>query len=104
MDKQGHGRLREPRRPRTSPVDYIARRLCSRSRQTSGCSLDPNSGEFGYGIEDYVMRSCTYLVFGDLHGRILPAFRLASAWAREHQTPLDGVLQVGDLGFFPDPS
>ncbi len=50
------------------------------------------------------MRSCTYLVFGDLHGRILPAFRLASAWSREHQTPLDGLLQVGDLGFFPDPS
>src|SRR5438128_823673 len=46
----------------------------------------------------------TYLVFGDLHGRILPAFRLASAWAREHETPVDGLLQAGDLGFFPDPS
>src|SRR5262245_60757539 len=50
------------------------------------------------------MKPCTYLVFGDLHGRILPAFRLASAWAREHNTPLDGLLQVGDLGYFPDPS
>jgi hypothetical protein len=50
------------------------------------------------------MGSFAYLVFGDLHGRILPAFRLASAWAREHETPLDGLLQVGDLGFFPDPS
>src|SRR3954451_24539756 len=50
------------------------------------------------------MSNTTYLVFGDLHGRILPAFRLASAWAREHATPLAGVLQVGDLGFFPDPS
>jgi hypothetical protein len=49
------------------------------------------------------MVAFTYLVFGDLHGRILPAFRLASAWAREHSTSVDGLLQVGDLGFFPDP-
>jgi hypothetical protein len=44
----------------------------------------------------------TYLVFGDLHGRILPAFRLAAVWAREHRTPVAGLLQVGDLGYFPD--
>jgi Calcineurin-like phosphoesterase len=44
----------------------------------------------------------TYLVFGDLHGRVLPAFKLAQAWSREHNTPLDGLLQVGDLGAFPD--
>ncbi|HKB35142.1 MAG TPA: metallophosphoesterase [Gemmataceae bacterium] len=50
------------------------------------------------------MSSATYLVFGDLHGRILPAFRLALAWGREHDERLDGLLQVGDLGFFPDPS
>jgi hypothetical protein len=49
------------------------------------------------------MRPTTYLVFGDLHGRILPAFRLASVWAREHDVKLDGLLQVGDLGYFPDP-
>ena len=46
----------------------------------------------------------TYLVFGDLHGRILPAFRLAAVWAREKATRVDGLLQVGDLGWFPDPS
>lgn len=46
----------------------------------------------------------TILVFGDLHGRILPAFRLASAWARETGVPVSDVLQVGDLGFFPDPA
>src|SRR5436305_5377764 len=51
-----------------------------------------------------IMSATTYLVFGALHGRTLPAFRLASAWAREHGTPLAGLLQVGDLGFFPDPS
>lgn len=44
-----------------------------------------------------------YLVFGDLHGRILPAFRLAQAWSRENDIRLDGLLQVGDLGYFPDP-
>src|SRR5437763_161350 len=40
----------------------------------------------------------TYLVFGDLHGRVLPAFRLAQAWTREHGVALAGLLQVGDLG------
>jgi hypothetical protein len=44
------------------------------------------------------MRPSTYLVFGDLHGRILPAFKLAQAWSREHGVPLTGLLQVGDLG------
>ena len=48
------------------------------------------------------MSAQTYLVFGDLHGRILPAFRLATVWAREHATPVAGILQVGDLGYFPD--
>jgi hypothetical protein len=46
----------------------------------------------------------TFLVFGDLHGRILPAFRFATYWSRENDQPLDGVLQVGDLGYFPDSS
>jgi hypothetical protein len=50
------------------------------------------------------MISCTYLIFGDLHGRVLPAFRLALAWQREHGERLDGLLQVGDLGYFPDAS
>jgi hypothetical protein len=50
------------------------------------------------------MDPTTYLVFGDLHGRVLPAFRLALAWQREHGERLAGLLQVGDLGFFPDVS
>jgi hypothetical protein len=50
------------------------------------------------------MARATYLVFGDLHGRVLPAFQLAQAWAREHGIALSGLLQVGDLGYFPDPS
>lgn len=48
--------------------------------------------------------SATYMIFGDLHGRILPAFRIALAWQREHEELLAGLLQVGDLGYFPDPS
>jgi hypothetical protein len=46
----------------------------------------------------------TYLVFGDLHGRVLPAFKLAQAWSREHGVAVAGLLQVGDLGYFPEPS
>lgn len=49
-----------------------------------------------------IMATHTYLVFGDLHGRILPAFRLAIAWSRDHDIPVTGLLQVGDLGYFPD--
>lgn len=48
------------------------------------------------------MSAATFLVFGDLHGRVLPAYRLALAWGREHGEPVDGLLQVGDLGYFPD--
>jgi Icc-related predicted phosphoesterase len=44
----------------------------------------------------------TLMVFGDLHGRILPAFRFAQRWSREHHLKLDAILQVGDLGYFPD--
>jgi hypothetical protein len=46
----------------------------------------------------------TFLVFGDLHGRVLPAFRFGSYWSRRARRPLAGLLQVGDLGYFPDPA
>lgn len=49
------------------------------------------------------MTPSTYLVFGDLHGRILPAFALARAWQRDHNEPVTALLQVGDLGYFPFP-
>ena len=45
-----------------------------------------------------------FLVFGDLHGKILPAFRLAACWAKDHDRLVGGMLQVGDLGYFPDPA
>ena len=59
--------------------------------------LSPASSDAGKGPK-------TFLVFGDLHGRILPAFRLAACWSREFRQPLAGILQVGDLGYFPNPS
>lgn len=43
-----------------------------------------------------------FLVFGDLHGRILPAFRFASYWAKRSGRAVTGLLQVGDMGYFPD--
>jgi hypothetical protein len=43
-----------------------------------------------------------FLVFGDLHGRILPAFRFASYWARRTGRTVTALLQVGDMGYFPD--
>ena len=46
----------------------------------------------------------TFLVFGDLHGRVLPAFRFGSYWSRRAGRPLAGLLQVGDLGYFPNPA
>src|SRR4051812_18591367 len=52
--------------------------------------------------EPDAMDVARYLIFGDLHGRILPAFRLALRWEREHGLRLAGLLQVGDLGYFPD--
>jgi len=43
-----------------------------------------------------------FLVFGDLHGRILPAFRFASYWAKHTGREVTALLQVGDMGYFPD--
>ncbi len=48
------------------------------------------------------MSIARFLIFGDLHGRIQPAFRLALRWEREHGVRLDALLQIGDLGYFPD--
>ena len=45
-----------------------------------------------------------FLVFGDLHGRILPAFRFAAHWAKRTGRAVTGLLQVGDMGYFPDVS
>jgi hypothetical protein len=45
-----------------------------------------------------------FLVFGDLHGRVLPAFALARRYMDDFQHQLDGLFQVGDLGYFPDPA
>lgn len=41
-------------------------------------------------------------VFGDLHGKIKLAYKLCHRWQREHNETLDLILQVGDLGVWPD--
>jgi hypothetical protein len=41
-------------------------------------------------------------VFGDLHGHILPALTWCTRWQQETGQQLDLILQVGDLGIFPD--
>lgn len=41
-------------------------------------------------------------VFGDLHGQILSAFTWCIRWQEETGQRIDLILQVGDLGVFPD--
>src|SRR5262249_24122758 len=48
------------------------------------------------------MSVARYLIFGAVAARIRPAFRLAMGWEGEHGVRSDGLLQVGDLGYFPD--
>ncbi|MEZ4238610.1 MAG: metallophosphoesterase [Myxococcota bacterium] len=43
-----------------------------------------------------------FAVFGDVHGRLALMLTLARRWQREHDTRLDGILQVGDLAAYPD--
>ncbi|MEL6347127.1 MAG: metallophosphoesterase [Myxococcota bacterium] len=44
----------------------------------------------------------TFAVFGDIHGRITLMLVIARRWEIETGQTLDGVLQVGDFGAFPD--
>lgn len=41
-------------------------------------------------------------VFGDVHGQLLLVFHLAARWQQETGQRLDLLLQVGDLGVFPE--
>jgi len=41
-------------------------------------------------------------VFGDVHGHIRLLFQLARLWQMQHGRHLEGILQCGDLGFFPE--
>lgn len=45
----------------------------------------------------------TFAVFGDVHGRITLMLVMARRWEVESGRTLDGILQVGDMGAFPDP-
>jgi len=43
-------------------------------------------------------------VFGDVHGHLRLMFQLCRLWQLEHGVHLDGILQCGDVGFFPNPN
>ena len=45
-----------------------------------------------------------FAVFGDIHGRIALMYTLAILWQQQSGIELDGLLQVGDMGAFPDSS
>ncbi len=47
-------------------------------------------------------RQLILAVFGDIHGRIALMYALAILWERHVGIKLDGLLQVGDFGAFPD--
>ena len=47
--------------------------------------------------------SAIIAVLGDLHGHLTLAFRLLRQWEIEHGEKIDFILQVGDLGCYPDP-
>lgn len=46
----------------------------------------------------------TFAVFGDIHGRIALMLYLCQLWQEQTGRALDGVLQCGDMGAFPDHS
>jgi hypothetical protein len=41
-------------------------------------------------------------VCGDAHGHLRLMFQLCRLWQLDHGVHLDGILQCGDLGFYPD--
>jgi hypothetical protein len=43
-----------------------------------------------------------FAVFGDVHGRIALMMTIARLWEHHGARRLSGVLQVGDMGAFPD--
>ncbi|MDJ1499310.1 metallophosphoesterase [Xanthocytophaga agilis] len=43
------------------------------------------------------------LLFADLHGRILPALKLATRLQKERNVQLDLIVQCGDMGIYPKP-
>jgi hypothetical protein len=48
------------------------------------------------------MKESCIAVFGDTHGRLRLMFQLCRLWQLRHKRHLDGILQCGDLGYFPD--
>jgi Icc-related predicted phosphoesterase len=44
-----------------------------------------------------------FAVFGDIHGRVTLMYTVALLWQMETGIRLTGILQVGDMGAFPNP-
>ena len=40
---------------------------------------------------------------GDVHGRVLTAMAAVATWQRRTGRPFDALIQVGDMGAYPDP-
>jgi hypothetical protein len=53
-------------------------------------------------ISDTNDKNKYFAVFGDIHGRISLMYTLAILWQNESGVKLEGILQVGDMGAFPD--
>ncbi len=53
---------------------------------------------------DLENKQLNFAVFGDIHGRIALMYTLAVLWQQHSKIKLDGLLQVGDMGAFPDSS
>ena len=49
------------------------------------------------------METTCIAVLGDLHGHLTLAYRLVRRWQSAHDRRVSLILQVGDLGAFPDP-
>ena len=47
-------------------------------------------------------RELNIAVFGDLHGHLRLMLQLCRLWQHKHGVYLDGVLQCGDIGYFPN--
>jgi hypothetical protein len=51
----------------------------------------------------YCNQKYHFAVFGDIHGRVALMYTLAFLWEKESGIKLSGILQVGDMGAFPNP-
>lgn len=71
--------------------------MTSQSQQTANTTEPLDEGP-GHPEDEYAYLA----VFGDIHGRVALMMTLACAWQHHEGKPLHAVLQVGDMGAYPD--